>query len=94
MVDRPVSARILERLNGPRCLDGKPLLVMSMHRLGERLLRFELREGRKRQIRRVCREEKMTVKDLLRLSIGPFVFGDMPEGRGRILAAVPDLVGQ
>jgi len=93
-VDRPVSDCTLERLNGRRCLDGKPLLAMSVRRLGERLLRFELREGRKHQIRRVCREEKMTVNDLLRLSIGPFALGDMPEGRWRMVAAVPDLSGR
>lgn len=86
-VDRPVSDLALERLNSPRRLDDKPLLAMSVRRLGERLLRFELREGRKHQIRRVCREEKLTVKDLLRLSIGPFTLGDLPEGRWRVVAA-------
>ena len=60
---------------------------MSVRRLGERLLRFELREGRKHQIRRVCREEKLTVKDLLRLSIGPFTLGELPEGRWQVVTA-------
>jgi len=85
-LDRPVSDRALERLNGPRRLDDQPLLAMNVRRLGERLLRFELREGRKRQIRRVCREEKLTVKDLLRLAIGPFTLGDLPAGRWRVAA--------
>lgn len=84
-VDRPVSDLVLARLNGPRRLDDKPLLAMKVRRLEERLLSFELREGRKHQIRRVCREEKLTVKDLLRISIGPFTLGDLPEGRWRVV---------
>ena len=86
-VDRPVSDLILERLNSPRRLDDKPLLAMNVRRLGERLLRFELREGRKHQIRRICREEKLTATDLLRIAIGPFNLGDLPEGRWRVVAA-------
>ena len=85
MVDRPVNDLVLKRLNGPRRLDNKPLLAMSVRRLGERLLQFELREGRKHQIRRVCREEKLTATDLLRLSIGPFILGDLPEGRWQVV---------
>ncbi len=86
-IDRPISDLALKRLNGPRRLDNKPLLAMIVRRLSERMLRFELREGRKHQIRRVCREENLTVLNLQRLSIGPFTLGDMPEGRWRVAGA-------
>ena len=48
-------------------------------------LRFILREGRKRQIRRMCELVGLEVVDLLRIRIGPLELGDLPEGRWRVL---------
>ncbi len=50
-----------------------------------RHLRFVLREGRNRQIRRMCEAVGLRVVDLLRLRIGPVHLGDLPEGRWRPL---------
>jgi 23S rRNA pseudouridine2604 synthase len=48
-------------------------------------LRFILKEGRKRQIRRMCDLVGLDVVDLLRIRIGPLNLGDLPEGRWRTL---------
>ena len=48
-------------------------------------LRFILKEGRNRQIRRMCELVDLRVTDLLRLRIGPLRLGDLPEGRWRHL---------
>ncbi len=50
-------------------------------------LRFILKEGRKRQIRRMCDLVGLKVVDLLRIRIGPLALGDLPEGQWRSLKA-------
>lgn len=50
-------------------------------------LRFILKEGRKRQIRRMCDLVGLRVVDLQRIRIGPLELGDIPEGKWRMLKA-------
>jgi 23S rRNA pseudouridine2604 synthase len=82
-----VRATQVEKLRGSVSLDGRPLLPMQVERLDARRLRFVLVEGRKHQIRRVCRKVGLTVTDLFREAVGPFRIGDLPEGRWRIASA-------
>jgi pseudouridine synthase len=51
------------------------------------LLRVVLREGRKRQIRRVAKLLGHPVRRLIRVRIGPVHLGDLPPGRWRRLTA-------
>ena len=44
-----------------------------------------LREGRNRQIRRMCDLVELKVVDLFRTRIGPLQLGELPEGRWRPL---------
>jgi 23S rRNA pseudouridine2604 synthase len=67
-------------------LDGRRLKPADVKRIGDQRLRFVLREGRKRQIRRMCEAVGLRVKDLLRVRIGPLELGDLPEGKWRPLA--------
>jgi len=46
-----------------------------------------LREGRNRQIRRMCELVELKVVDLFRVRIGPLTLGEMPEGRWRPLTS-------
>lgn len=78
----------LRKLRGPLDLDGKPLLPMRVERLAPDLLRFVLREGKKHQIRRLCRRFGIEVVDLFRVAVGPLTLGDLPEGCWRL--AGPD----
>lgn len=66
-------------------LDGRQLkpAVVELHQAQR--LRFVLREGRNRQIRRMCELVELRVVDLERLRIGPLVLRDLPEGRWRML---------
>lgn len=80
----PASGEQIRKLKGPLRLDGKPLLPMRVRRLSERTLEFRLVEGRKHQIRRVCRHVGLEVVDLFRRSIGPFRIGALREGGWRL----------
>ena len=50
-------------------------------------LRFVLREGRKRQIRRMCEQVGLAVTGLKRIRIGGVLLGDLPVGQWRYLGA-------
>jgi 23S rRNA pseudouridine2604 synthase len=69
-------------------LDGRKLRPAQVT-LGAdgRQLRFILREGRNRQIRRMCSLVRLAVTDLYRIRIGPLHLGDLPEGRWRPMTA-------
>lgn len=66
-------------------LDGRPLLPALVDPLNDQQLRFVLREGRKRQIRRMCELVGLEVVGLKRVRIGPIRLGPLPEGRWRFL---------
>ena len=50
-------------------------------------LRFILREGRNRQIRRMCEMVDLEVIDLLRIRVGPIHLNNLPEGKWRMITA-------
>lgn len=66
-------------------LDGRMLKPAEVTQLKPRRLRFILREGRNRQIRRMCELVGLEVTDLKRIRIGPLRLGDLPEGQWRML---------
>ena len=68
-------------------LDGRKLKPAIVEQLDKQTLRFILKEGRKRQIRRMCDLVDLKVIDLKRLRIGNLELGDLPEGKWRILSA-------
>lgn len=66
-------------------LDGKPLKQAWVKQLNEDQLHFILREGKKRQIRRMCELVGLTVIGLKRVRIGKVKLGDLPLGQWRFL---------
>jgi 23S rRNA pseudouridine2604 synthase len=66
-------------------LDGRPLRPAEVEVIADQRLRFVLKEGRNRQIRRMCELVDLKVVDLFRVRIGGLTLGDMPEGRWRPL---------
>jgi 23S rRNA pseudouridine2604 synthase len=82
----PITEQMLARLRHGLTLDGRALKPAKVTPAGDQRLRFILREGRNRQIRRMCDLVGLTVTDLFRLRIGPLRLGDLPEGKWRILS--------
>ncbi len=87
-VSGQVTHEAVAKLREGLSLDGRRLKPAIVTVVGPRRLRFILREGRNRQIRRMCDLVGLSVVDLLRIRIGPLELGDLPEGRWRPLSGV------
>lgn len=68
-------------------LDRRQLRHAKVTLIGDQMLRFVLKEGRNRQIRRMCELVDLRVVDLQRVRIGSLKLGDLPEGRWRPITA-------
>lgn len=80
-----VTEKKLAILRHGLMLDGRVLKHARVTRMEPHRLRFILREGRNRQIRRMCEMVDLEVVDLLRIRIGPLKLDNLPEGRWRML---------
>lgn len=77
----------LALLNHGLELDGRKLRHAKVDWINDDQLRFVLREGRKRQIRRMCELVGLKVTGLKRVRIGQVKLGDLPLGQWRYLRA-------
>ena len=68
-------------------LDGKALKPAKVRWQNEDQLNFVLREGKKRQIRRMCELVGLKVVGLKRVRIGHVNLGHLPVGQWRYLAS-------
>ncbi|VCU68583.1 Ribosomal large subunit pseudouridine synthase F [Pigmentiphaga humi] len=75
----------LKLLNHGLSLDGKRLLPAKVRWQNDDQLCFVLREGKKRQIRRMCELVGLKVLGLKRVRIGGVKLGDLPPGQWRYL---------
>ena len=75
----------LKRLNHGLSLDGKALLPARVSWQNDDQLRFILKEGKKRQIRRMCEMVGLKVLGLKRVRIGRVTLGNLPPGQWRYL---------
>ena len=75
----------LKLLNHGLSLDEKPLKPAKVSWQNDDQLRFILREGKKRQIRRMCELVGLKVVGLKRVRIGKVQLGNLPPGQWRYL---------
>lgn len=75
----------LKLLNHGLSLDGKKLLPAKVRWQNDDQLSFILREGKKRQIRRMCEAVGLKVTGLKRVRIGRVKLGNLPPGQWRYL---------
>lgn len=80
-----ITSAKLDRLRHGLWLDDRALKPAEVEVISEQRLRFVLKEGRNRQIRRMCELMDLKVVDLFRVRIGPLTLGDLPEKRWRVL---------
>ena len=83
-----VTPEKVARLRQGLELDGRKLRPAEVEVIADNRLRVVLREGRNRQIRRMCELVDLKVVDLFRVRVGTLTLGDMPEGRWRPLSPI------
>ena len=84
-VEGTLSDADMQRLNHGLSLDGEKLKPAKVNWQNEDQLRFVLREGKKRQIRRMCEMVGLFVVGLKRVRIGSVNLGKLPQGQWRYL---------
>jgi 23S rRNA pseudouridine2605 synthase len=83
----PVSERSLQRLREGIELDDGRTAPAQVRARGRDRLEIVLREGRKRQVRRMCDAVGHPVRDLRRVAFGTLRLGDLEPGAYRKLSA-------
>lgn len=84
-IEGTLSKSALALLNHGLSLDGQALKRAEVVRQNQDQLRFILREGKKRQIRRMCELVGLKVTGLKRVRIGRVKLGELPVGKWRFL---------
>jgi 23S rRNA pseudouridine2605 synthase len=82
---RPPSEPDLDRLRQGVQLEDGPTAPAEVERLGERQIEITIREGRKRQVRRMAEAIGNEAEGLTRIRIGPLDLGDLRRGEARRL---------
>ncbi len=86
------DSETLNLLQKPIRIDGRMTSPAKVSKLDEdekrnlSLLRFEISEGRNRQIRRLCENASLKVKQLTRVAEGNLKIGDLVPGKWRYLS--------
>ncbi len=86
----PGQAALEKLRSGVRLEDGITLpaeVDIIEAKAGNAILRIGLREGRKREVRRMCQAVGHPVLELARVALGPLELGDLPPGHYRRLTA-------
>lgn len=86
-VEGTVTRDKIAKLRFGLYLDDEPLKRAGVEQIEPGIMRFVLREGKKRQIRRMCELVDLEVTGLKRVRIGGVHLDDLPEGKWRYLRA-------
>ncbi len=87
-VDKNMLAENLTRMREGIVLDGSPTAPAKITRMGPRLFSIVLKEGRNRQIRRMCEAVGLIVLRLQRVRVANIRLGDLKPGSIRPLNTV------
>lgn len=84
--DQPITPGAIKKLEEGVKLRGEKTLPTRVSRAGPRRIRIVLKEGKNRQVRRVCQKVGFPVKTLCRVRIKGLRLGDLPLGKWRVLS--------
>ena len=83
--ERNLPTEKLKLLNYGLSIEGEKLKQAKVEWLNDDQLRFVLKQGKKRQIRKMCEMVGLEVLGLKRVRVGKLQLGNLPEGRWRFL---------
>lgn len=84
--ERKLPTEKLKLLNHGLELEGQKLKPAEVSWINDDQLKFVLREGKKRQIRRMCELVDLKVTGLKRVRLGNLKLGHLPEGQWRFVS--------
>ncbi len=84
-LDRPLDPRDRAKVMRGVALEEGPARAEEVKPVSGRTVRLLLREGKKREIRRMFHQVGYQVQTLCRISFGPLKLGNLPSGQGRLL---------
>lgn len=82
----PISDRAIDKLHFGLRLDGELLKRAKINRAGDRAISMVLKEGKNRQIRRMCEMVGLEVTSLKRVRIGNIQLGSLPVGQWMVVS--------
>lgn len=85
--EKNLPPKKLELLNYGLSIDGVKLKKAQVEWINDDQLRFILRQGKKRQIRKMCEQVDLEIMGLKRVRVGQLMLGKLPEGQWRFLEA-------
>lgn len=80
-----ITLLVLKKLRETFYINGKKTQPVKIMKQAPHLMRIILKEGRNRQIRRMCRRASLHIEKLKRIKIGNIVLWDLPVGKYREL---------
>jgi len=83
----PIPEGALDKLRAGVKLSGEKTLETKVRKVGPAKIHIVLKEGKNRQVRRICQKVGFPVKTLKRIRIKSLLLGDLPLGRWRSLTA-------
>lgn len=87
-VDKPLTSQIMKQLSEGILINEKKTKKCITEQISSNVFRIVLKEGRNRQIRKMCEALELTVQDLVRIRVKNIHLGDLPVGKYRILSSV------
>lgn len=84
-LDRTLDPRDGHKLLAGITLEDGMAKAEKLHKLSRRVLRLLIREGKKREVRRIFEKLGYEVVTLCRIAFGPLTLENLPPGRGRFL---------
>ncbi len=82
----PISDRAMDKLRFGLRLDGVLLKRAEVERSGDLAISMVLREGKNRQIRRMCEQLGLEITSLKRVRIGNIQLGSLPVGKWMVVS--------
>lgn len=84
-ISEKITPKIVDRLSESFYVRGKKTMPARLFQLSPHLLKIILKEGRNRQIRRMCKRALLRIEKLKRIRIGNIHLGDLKPGAYRPL---------
>jgi len=87
-IDTPVTPSIIERLSSGKLeVNGERVQPCEVEQIKEKVFRIILKEGKNRQIRRMCEACDLKVKELVRVRVNNIWLNELPVGKWRKLSS-------